>query len=699
MPDFWIDGQLVKPQSNEVFLEGRVVQLEHKAMQVLLCLAKQSGVLVSREALMEEVWQDSLVTEETLSRCVSLLRKVFKDDAHHPRVIQTIRKKGYRLIATVSLAQEQSYRPLKKQQKRKQINPLKIIGYSLGLVFLIFILGVIENPNGKDVVVWKTVPVTSGKGIESQPDISPDGSRVAYYKYTDQKSEGDIYLTIPGGDEPPKQLTKLPGHEISPVWSPDSKWIAFQNVTTQKRRLYIISAIGGAPRLVGHPNEVLFENINWLPEGKGLAYIDRDNTEESYGIYFLDISSGKTKRMTYATNQHWGDYYPAFSSDGKRMSFIRGVSAGTHDLFIMNLETMQERRLNTNTRRALGQIWNPLEEKIIYAAFEGYRGILWQITTNEPNGIRQAQAMNLWGENPSIDASGKLIVVEDLSFDYDIQMLSSDAEGNDFKLTKVKGLNSTLEDFAPSFSPDGGQLIFVSNRSGNYELWLMDWYHKQVKKLTSFAGPYLSAPAWAPNGQEVLFNVFTKSGNADIYRLQLSTLLVQPLLQTKNNEIAPCWSADGQGFYYGCNETGTWQIWKYQFEDKTSVPVTTNGGYRVLTSKEETHLYFSKFDEPGIWEISLRDGSTAQLLEQVHLYDWGNWILDDTYLYYTERASPFKPVWLKKYNLITQENDSLIMLKDTPSLPGLAQHPISGDLLITQTLHKECDIVMHILVD
>ena len=98
---FQIDGWVVRPRAHELVRGDEVVRIEPKPMAVLVCLAEQAGYPVSRDALLSAVWPDVFVSESTLSRCVSQLRKVLGDDPHAPRVIETIPKAGYRLIAPV----------------------------------------------------------------------------------------------------------------------------------------------------------------------------------------------------------------------------------------------------------------------------------------------------------------------------------------------------------------------------------------------------------------------------------------------------------------------------------------------------------------------------------------------------------------------------------------------------------------------
>lgn len=73
-------------------------------MSVLVCLAEHHGEPVSKEKLLQTVWADTFVGDSVLTRSISELRRVFEDEAKEPRVIQTIAKRGYRLVAPVTPA-------------------------------------------------------------------------------------------------------------------------------------------------------------------------------------------------------------------------------------------------------------------------------------------------------------------------------------------------------------------------------------------------------------------------------------------------------------------------------------------------------------------------------------------------------------------------------------------------------------------
>ena len=99
---FKVGEWLVNPFTNTVTSPESSTRLEHKTMQVLLCLAENAGEVVPKETLMQTVWADTAVTDHVLNVAISALRKALGDDAQQPRFIQTVPRTGYRLIAPVS---------------------------------------------------------------------------------------------------------------------------------------------------------------------------------------------------------------------------------------------------------------------------------------------------------------------------------------------------------------------------------------------------------------------------------------------------------------------------------------------------------------------------------------------------------------------------------------------------------------------
>jgi DNA-binding winged helix-turn-helix (wHTH) protein/TolB-like protein/tetratricopeptide (TPR) repeat protein len=106
--DFRLGEWLIRPQLNTVQGASGAVRLEHKFMQVLVCLAGRPGEVISKDELIRTVWADTFVTDDVLTRAVSELRRILRDDAKQPHIIETVSRNGYRLIAPVQRIQDGS---------------------------------------------------------------------------------------------------------------------------------------------------------------------------------------------------------------------------------------------------------------------------------------------------------------------------------------------------------------------------------------------------------------------------------------------------------------------------------------------------------------------------------------------------------------------------------------------------------------
>ena len=99
---FYLGDQRVEPTRCAILTADGEVRVEPRVMDVLVLMVKHAGQVVSREEFIQSVWNGTFVTDEVLSRCVYRLRQALGDDTKKPRFIETVSKRGYRLIAPVS---------------------------------------------------------------------------------------------------------------------------------------------------------------------------------------------------------------------------------------------------------------------------------------------------------------------------------------------------------------------------------------------------------------------------------------------------------------------------------------------------------------------------------------------------------------------------------------------------------------------
>ena len=101
MTRFRLNDWQVDPALDTLARGADCIKLDPRPMQVLVLLAQQPGRVLSQRQIEDAVWGDLLVTSNSVYQCITQLRRALGDDAKRPQYIQTVPRKGYRLIATV----------------------------------------------------------------------------------------------------------------------------------------------------------------------------------------------------------------------------------------------------------------------------------------------------------------------------------------------------------------------------------------------------------------------------------------------------------------------------------------------------------------------------------------------------------------------------------------------------------------------
>jgi DNA-binding winged helix-turn-helix (wHTH) protein len=109
--DFRLANWFVQPNLNRLTRDDKVAHLEPKMMDVLVFLAENAGQVVSKNDIIDAVWPEMFITESVITRSIAGLRRAFGDDVKNPRFIETILKRGYRLIAEVERLPTAAERP------------------------------------------------------------------------------------------------------------------------------------------------------------------------------------------------------------------------------------------------------------------------------------------------------------------------------------------------------------------------------------------------------------------------------------------------------------------------------------------------------------------------------------------------------------------------------------------------------------
>ena len=98
---FQLGEWTVEENANLLFQSDARVRIEKRVMAVLIELIAANGAVVTKDALLKAVWQGAIVSDHSVANAVSDLRRALGDDRRNPRYIETIPKRGYRLLVDV----------------------------------------------------------------------------------------------------------------------------------------------------------------------------------------------------------------------------------------------------------------------------------------------------------------------------------------------------------------------------------------------------------------------------------------------------------------------------------------------------------------------------------------------------------------------------------------------------------------------
>ena len=331
--------------AGELRKAGRPVRLQEQPFRILKCLLERPGELVTREELRKRIWGDDVYVDfdRSLNTAVARLREALGDSPTRPVCVETVPRKGYRLIAQL---EARAVEPLPVHSARVQ----GWRGFRFGLIVAGVVLALLLPavylwPHGEQEssVVTPILPVrlTSYPGAEDEPTFSPDGSLFAFTWNGKQQDNYDIYVrTVAGGE--PLRLTDHLNRETGPAWSPDGQWIAFgRRLDDGNVGIFRVSPLGGREeKLVEMPgwggvSSSPGASLTWSPDSQNLAIVATTNGSDPHAsIRLFNLDTGWVRPLT---DVH-GPFFPNFSPDGRSLAYI---SLG-HGCFVLALSASLE---------------------------------------------------------------------------------------------------------------------------------------------------------------------------------------------------------------------------------------------------------------------------------------------------------------------------------------------------------------------
>jgi len=613
---------------------GEPVRITLKSLGVLLALVAHAGRVVSREALLEWVWPDTMPSDDVVTQAITQLRKALGDERDHPRYIETIAKQGYRLVAPIewliedaatapptSEASEPAMATTTSSRRRSWL----WIGAALGSIALVAVVlattGVWprrDRASADDGVATPTPPlaqtpmlrIASAPISEYAPSLSPDGSLVVYSR--DNENENGASLLIqPVSAVPPTALTEaIAGRwDESPAWSPDGREIAFTRTDSNDRRcnVMLIPATGGAPREIGSCLNGM-RSLEWYPDGRALIGGGRlsDDGAGSEGsvLHRLEIEDGHWRPIAYQRQPHDIDIQPSVSPDGRWIAFQRSLSLG--DLWRIPVEGGTPQRLTRLRTNFFGQAWTPDNRAVIFSYLRSGQVRLGKLDLASGAIVDYATDDEML-EWPTIAAAGDAVVfVIQVSRTQLREVALKDGEQAYARSQPV--LSSSRSETLPALAPDGRQLLFVSSRDGTERLWWADRTRPDSLRPIPGLMPMPRLPTvWHPDSTRALTIGELPDGAKRVYELEPERGRVTMLDVPDEAPVHAAYHTDPNRILVVAERAeGRLGMTLY---DRSVRPWRSLAHVEdvvyALTDPAERRIVFVRTFKPGIWQVDL----------------------------------------------------------------------------------------------
>ncbi len=678
---FRFEGFELDLGSGELFYEGRKVPLQEQPFQVLRILLENSGQLVTREELRNQLWPaDTFVDfDHNLNKAVAKLREALGNAGGKSALIETLTRRGYRFIGQIeplalddppinedgnasssqmesvteapapaqidSAVEIEARNERAKKASRRRLRVWLLSGAALVAVCLAAAIWYLHRPPPPLRITKYTQITLDGqrKGVSAT-----DGSRL--YLNSDSPNLPS-QMAASGGDRVPLHMT-VPGrqfgiHDISPDGS--ELLISSLPVDSEVPGLWTQSILGGTFRHLAKS-----EYGGFSPDGKSVAYVSEDQTE----IDIVNLDGTGARRLA---SPGPGVEEPHWSPDGKSIRFERNgklweISSTGTDLHLLlpgwNVPGEQ-----------LSGRWSP-DGRFYFFLVGGWGGQIWAIDERrrlpwqqaaEP--VRLTSEPTHWGEpipgkdGRTIYAVGETRVGALTRFDQktglfapflggisaDFVSFSRDGKSvayvsfpdgilwraNRDGSNRMQLTYPPLYPIIPRWSPDGKQITFTDFRGFDHSATsyiVSSDGGKSPEKLMP-DNPGLDDPGWSPDGRKIVSSErLPVAGTEDIRILDLATHRVT-MIPESAGLYSPRWSADGR-YIAALARVGPFlRVFNIAAKKWTVLKTTGIVSFPCFSADSQT-IYFLRYGvDQEVFRIRIPDGKEERVadLRQTHL--------------------------------------------------------------------------------
>jgi Tol biopolymer transport system component/DNA-binding winged helix-turn-helix (wHTH) protein len=529
--------------------DGNPVPLAPKVIDTLVVLVERAGRLLTKEELLAAIWPDSFVDESNLSQNIFRLRRTLGDDQTY---IDTVPRRGYRFVHPVRIVTAAPPAPLPPPATPPRRRPS---AYALVAMFIaaaaIAISARLATTHTTTPAALPHLERITTDSRDWDPAISPDGRFVAYAAQEGETKSVWLKNLAGGGavQVMPPSLRDYRGLRFSR----DGREIFYKTFRPGAPSGFIerVPILGGAPADVASG---VWSDFAVSPDGSAVAFIRGSGKKnENMLLVVAGVRGGEERVVARSTaEKNWfalWDTAPAWSPDGRHIAVCGGVHAPARDrevIFDVALPGGEVSELRTPAWSSLEQVsWlDSATLAVVAHDAPSHPAQLWMLDASSGAARRITNDLTDYSK---LDASadGRTIAIAQQTSPVHVWVVP----GGDSARARQLTFGAADEDglYGLSWTPDG-RILFVSNRTGEYEIWSMNADGSGARQLTARSAGWNRWPRPTRDGRYVVFSS-NRSGRAHIWRVDTDGS--NPLQLTGgSSQFQPEVSPDGRWVYY-----------------------------------------------------------------------------------------------------------------------------------------------------
>ncbi len=513
-------------RAGELRRNGIKVKLQEQPFQILAQLLETPGEVVTREQLRDRLWPaDTFVDfDHSLNAAIRRLRDALRDSAENPTFVETVARRGYRFLAPVTVKPSNgtgpqvapfAAEPHPHPAKRLRIWWLVAGSAAVVLVLLGLKLGLLLAHNHVSAP-YRISQLTANPADDRVrvAAISRDGKYLAF------SDETGFYLReIDSGETHPLNLPAgLKADSIS--WFPDGTHLEISLFGQgQPSSLWEISTLGGAARKLN--DEAWSPAVS--PDGKQVAFVTGKELRQQ--VWLMDTDGGQPRKLVGEP----GDFFAgiAWSPDGTMLAYTRGRLSYAYSVNgTIEILDVKNRRIDSAPVRLSSWMFSGLngplawapDGRLIYSLSEPPPrppdSNLWSMTVNQ-------QGQQVGSPVRLTDSPGAIYDVTSSSDGKSIAYIKgvpqpdvyvADLTGRD---TISEPQRLTLDDHQDvpfDWTPDGKQVIFISDRTGRFSIYKQA-VDQTTPEMLIRSNESLFQARLSPDGTQLIYLIFPDSAS------------------------------------------------------------------------------------------------------------------------------------------------------------------------------------------